>query len=263
MSDPKRLHEGDGPGALLLGAARDDAPSAESFERAAKRLGLVGAVVATSTLGSATAAGATAANAGAATGSIGAAAGTGLGAAAASTGAVAGGSLIAKIVGVAVVGVAIGTGVVVAARAPAAPLVAPPVASAGPLPSPVVVTPPSAIALAAEVASVEPAPEPTKPEKPSAPPKTSADSALRDELALLDSARGAIARGDTAAALAALGQHGQRFPRGYLGSEAAVLRVEALVKAGRRAEADAEGDRLLAREPNGPQAQRVRSLLGR
>jgi len=108
--------------------------------------------------------------------------------------------------------------------------------------------------------------EPTKATKAKGSAKATAgtedDHALRDEVALLDQARAALASGNTAAALSALDRHKREFPRGFLSSEAEVLRVEALVKAGRTAEARAQGERLLSREPNGPQAKRVRSLLG-
>jgi len=277
MSEPRRLREGGGPAALLLGSANEDSPSADSFERAAKRLGLVGAVVATSTLGATSAAASTGAaagatGAGAATKTLaGAGLATGVGAAstASATGTAAavtatGLSLVAKLVGVAAVGVALTTGVVVATRGPAKPTVearsAPPEApspTAAPAPAPAPVTPPIASS-APDVAPEAPRDEP----KERTPAKPTKSEGLRDEVALLDAARSAISRGDTSSALAALGQHAQRFPQGFLRSEAAVLRVEALVRAGRRAEAQAEGEKLLAREPNGPQAQRVRSLLG-
>ena len=62
MSEPRRLldrdGDGDGPAALLLSSARDDAPSAASFDRVALRLGVAGTVLGAAALtgGAATAA---------------------------------------------------------------------------------------------------------------------------------------------------------------------------------------------------------------
>lgn len=291
MSEPKRLRDGHGPAGMLLGSARDDGPSAESFERAAKRLGLVGAVIGASTLGASGAAAATAstgaasgtgATVGAGLGATVATGGGGIGALGATTSAltgaagttaagVAGLSLFTKVAALAVVGVALATGTVIATRAEGTALESPKTASAPTSQTPpteparailpVVPAPIEPSAPAGEPLTVVESKEAPKPEKTSAKPAPSSDTGLRDEVALLDAARAANARGDTAQALAVLGQHAQRFPQGFLRSEAAVLRVEALVKAGRQAEARSEGERLLAREPNGPQAQRVRSLL--
>jgi hypothetical protein len=52
------------------------------------------------------------------------------------------------------------------------------------------------------------------------------------------------------------------FPAGRLATEASVLRIEALARAGDRAGVAAAGKAFLTSHPNGPYATRVRSLMG-
>lgn len=87
-------------------------------------------------------------------------------------------------------------------------------------------------------------------------------SALSQELALLDAARAAIAQGNPRRALRLLDEHGQRFTKPRLPTEASVLRIEALVRSGDRAQARKLGEAFLARHVNGPYERRVRSLIG-
>jgi hypothetical protein len=294
------LSDNDGPSALLLASAQDDGPSAASFERTAKRLGLAGAAFGAATLATssgaaatvAKGAGALGAGAGALSAGVGLAntsAGTGLASSGAGAGlagatkvaGAAGISLFAKIAGVAAVGVMVTAGTVVATReaptpvpvsTPSAVVAAPPAKKAvdAPVAYPTPATPAQAsakavVATAPPLAIAEPVVEPSKATAKGlvkAAAGADDDHALRDEVALLDRARAAISSGNTGAALPALDRHKREFPRGFLSSEAEVLRVEALVKAGRTAEARAQGERLLSREPHGPQAKRVRSLLG-
>ncbi|MFO0643328.1 MAG: hypothetical protein U0183_29145 [Polyangiaceae bacterium] len=281
MSEPTRLRERGGPGALLLGAAADDGPSATSFERTARRLGVAGAVLGATSAVATTAAGGTAAAGGALAGAAaatGAATGTGLGAGVAAGSA----SVLAAKVGFALVlSAALVGGATIAAR-PSAKLESPtpspatsativaPVASNAAIanaasggdraPEGAPAEPP--VVLAASSATPAPSPVETSPKKATTVVKPAAPDPLHDEVARLDEARAKLARGDAAGALVSLDQHDREFPRGLLGAEADVLRVEALVKAGRRDEARARGERLLAREPNGPHAKRLRTLLG-
>ncbi len=269
MNDPKRLLDDDGPGALLLASARDDAPPPGSFERTARHLGLAGAAFGVATVTASSGAAGTAAAT---------AAKSGAGVAATKIGGLAGLSLVTKLVGLAVVGIAVTTGVVVAtSRQSAAPGETPSVTTVTTL---VGTEPPRTNAAASEPSAASAASAPSAPSArafesarttppkarpspgaaPDAPPNDT--SRLRDEVALLDEARAAIASGSTDAALAALGRHRREHPHGFLSSEADVLRVEALVKAGRMGEARSHGEHLLAREPNGPHAKRLRSLLG-
>lgn len=102
-------------------------------------------------------------------------------------------------------------------------------------------------------------PSPRKRAPTKAPPPAE-DDALARELALLDVARTEVSSAPTRA-LATLQEHARRFPKGALGTEADLLRVEALVKAGRRAEAVRLGQRLTAQGATGPLAERVQRLL--
>lgn len=107
-------------------------------------------------------------------------------------------------------------------------------------------------------------PEPASPPKPSV-RSHSVASPERDSLPLeleaLDRARSALAGGDASRALALLDEHSTRFPKARLRAESAVLRIEALAASGQKSAAIRLGRQLLAREPNGPYARRVHSLL--
>jgi hypothetical protein len=107
-------------------------------------------------------------------------------------------------------------------------------------------------------ASVQ-APAPPPPElaasvtskQPSAPPSVSStvasstkDTSLAAERSLLEIARTALARGDSASALDALGKHQAQFPKGQLSEEREALYVQALAMAGRMTEAKQRADRF-------------------
>jgi hypothetical protein len=135
----------------------------------------------------------------------------------------------------------------VAGIAPAAPVITPVAAVIAPV-APIVTSPAPVIALA--VAS-----GPASKAGVGAAPNAAA------ELALLDQARGAIHDGQPAEGLAILDAYRARFPRGAMGPEASILRVEALVRAGDRDGAKREGDAFLRASPNSPYAARIDSLL--
>ncbi|MGA2449044.1 MAG: hypothetical protein ABTD50_10240 [Polyangiaceae bacterium] len=82
------------------------------------------------------------------------------------------------------------------------------------------------------------------------------------ELSTLDQARAAVADGEPARALSILGEYSAQFPRGAMGPEAAVLRVEALLSAGDRAAAERVARAFLQNNPTSPYGPRVKSLLG-
>ncbi|WP_437278619.1 sigma factor [Sorangium sp. So ce375] len=84
---------------------------------------------------------------------------------------------------------------------------------------------------------------------------------LASELALLDTARRALRRGE-AAALALLARHAREFPSAQLSDEAAAIRVEALASMGDRAGAHAAARRFLEAHPGSPHADRVESAAG-
>ncbi|MDF2695119.1 MAG: hypothetical protein K0S65_3502 [Labilithrix sp.] len=85
-------------------------------------------------------------------------------------------------------------------------------------------------------------------------------STFHEELALVEGARSALARGDGHASLQTLDRYDARFRAGVLVSEADITRIEALTSVGRIEEARALADRFLARQATSPYAERVRSL---
>lgn len=85
---------------------------------------------------------------------------------------------------------------------------------------------------------------------------------LSAELARLDRARKKLAAGQPTAALEALDAYSRDFPRGSLRLEASVLRIEALAKAGRTAEAKERAKRFLAAHPNSVLTARVKRYAG-
>jgi hypothetical protein len=89
-----------------------------------------------------------------------------------------------------------------------------------------------------------------------------AKDSLPKELSLLDRARRELAGENPTLSLRLLDEYERSFPSGRLGTEATVLRIEALARAGDRAGVAAAGKAFLATHPNGPYATRVRSLMG-
>jgi hypothetical protein len=99
------------------------------------------------------------------------------------------------------------------------------------------------------------------PTRANAPPAVQTPT-LSDEVTALDRVRQAASSGNPTDALRLLGTYERTFNSPNLAPEAAVLRIEALLALRRETEAKRVGERLLARNPNTPHAQRVRSLLG-
>lgn len=261
MTEPKRMIEEGGRGGLLVSSMQGEGLSAEAKLRLRASLGL----------------GAVAAGAGAGVVATKLAAKGALGAS--STNAVAG-AMVAKWVGIAVLGVltvggagivatktlfassapntraaasvpvATGTGATPAAGVPSflsSPEVLPDAAPASPTPQ-----------------ATHPAPARRSPSRPARPAEPSADPAidLPAEVRLLEVARRALRSGDSDAALAAIDRYRAAAPRGGLSVEADELEIEALVVSGRKDEAAANGRRFLARNGEGPLAERVRRLVG-
>ena len=131
--------------------------------------------------------------------------------------------------------------------------------------APVVVAPRAASPHPGPVAVVAPAPEPLPVVQPAKAPNRSsplADSSLTAELGALEQARGAFLKRDYGQTLRLLDDYARRFPKRQLGSEATVLRIEALSARGDRDTASRLGRDFLQNHPNGPYAQRVKSLIG-
>jgi hypothetical protein len=86
-------------------------------------------------------------------------------------------------------------------------------------------------------------------------------SSLSDEVGLLQVARTALVGHDAVAALSALDRYKIRFPAGRLLPEATVLRIQALIERGDRAQAAALAERFESSNPKSPYADRIRSIL--
>ncbi|MFL5306967.1 MAG: hypothetical protein ACJ8F1_17255 [Polyangia bacterium] len=84
---------------------------------------------------------------------------------------------------------------------------------------------------------------------------------LSRELASVDAARAALARGDTTRAIALLDRYARVYPRGRLDMEAEVLRIDALAESGRTDAAHARAREFLRRHPNSVLASHVRTRL--
>lgn len=253
MTDPKRLIDSEELGADLLASARTDGPSNRARARAAAALG-VGVGIAAMTAGGTAAAG-TSATAGA-------------GATAAKVG---GASLLAKIIGGTILVAAVGGGTAVAVRESSAPTVPTAVVATSSAPAPAPMPMPKIPVVVEESRSgpvVEANELPTAPlatTKPAPRPSATAshEGSLTRELGSLDAARALLGRGDASGALAALDRHDREFAHGSLRAESAMLRVEALLAKGDEAGAKARAKDLLARDPNGPHAKRLRTILER
>jgi hypothetical protein len=89
----------------------------------------------------------------------------------------------------------------------------------------------------------------------------SLDSSLGKETKLLDRARESLDAHRASDALRLLADYQRRFPNGRLRPEAMVLRLAALVQAGKTEAADSLASQLLADEAYKTYASRIRSLL--
>jgi outer membrane protein assembly factor BamD (BamD/ComL family) len=78
----------------------------------------------------------------------------------------------------------------------------------------------------------------------------------------VDAARGAVSKGAGDRALELLRQYQDRYPAGSFHPEVAALRVDALMKLGRSAEARAAAERFVAEFGRGPLADRVLRVAG-
>lgn len=163
-------------------------------------------------------------------------------------------------------GVALGYG---AARAlppssPRAPARETPVASVEPPPR-VVPAPPIAEAPQAVPGPPRPPPRPTPPSAsaPSAAPAEidSVRTTLGEERTLVERGRAAVARRDGLSALEALTAHERAFPDGKLAEERDALLVQALVLAGRGADARRHAREFTERHPGSIFTRRIEETL--
>ncbi|MCA9593857.1 MAG: hypothetical protein KC776_11120 [Myxococcales bacterium] len=228
----------------LLSSARQDAPSPEARARTLAALGVGGAIVTTAavTAGSG-AAGGGAATAGSATAKLGLA-------------------VVVKWVGIGLLaGTVTSVGATAVTSAPGrAVVVEDTEAPAAPAALPAVRAPKVAFAATAEPERAR-AEEPAAVASASAAPEAAPEPDVAAEVALLDRARGAMARGDSAGAIAALRKHDAEFKNGTLNPEADVLRIEALLGRGDSARAAGAARAFLASHGESPLVGRVRKLL--
>jgi hypothetical protein len=146
-----------------------------------------------------------------------------------------------------------------ATAAPAPPVIVPPVVAASVVavaPPPIPIAPPSAPA---------PARAPVPPIAVlAAPPAASATptSHLALEIAAIDVAKRTLAAGDAASVLAKMDAYDREFPQGMLAAEANAIRIEALVRVGRREEARTELARFRASHPGSPLLESLTRVVG-
>lgn len=242
MSDPVRLLASADATDLereLLGAWSDERPSAAARDKTLAVLGLAGGAAA------------------AAAGTTVAAAGSSIAPKAVAAGWLA----MAKWVVIGVIAAsatAVGIGIVARERGEQRTLDAPPVTNA---PLHVVVAPPPSSTVVAPSDTAIELPDTTRlhAQNKIAQP---ASSSITQQVAALDHARAALDSGDAARAKHLADAYEAEYPSGAFTQEADVVRVDALVREGNRAEAERAGKRFLAAYPKSPHAARVRALLG-
>jgi hypothetical protein len=123
-------------------------------------------------------------------------------------------------------------------------------------------TPSAVPPLASAEVPVEVTPPPASSDAVSEAPATPRPRAnVMGQVASLDRARAALAAGDAASALAVVDAHERTYPGGALAQEAAVLRIEALAKLGRRDEAAARARAFAEANPSSPHVAKVRSIV--
>lgn len=289
--DPARLlsDDSDASTALrdLLASARDDGPSPAQLERLQANLGaLLGAPLAPAPEPSGhpgaepklvDAGGGAAAEASAATtAGVSAASGSTVGAA---TTAVATAGVAGKIAGgIAVVALAAGgfqvgrvyeqrqqsnsSPVVTGGATPVEQL---PPTIAAPTPPPVAAAPEDAHATAQPPPTVAPRPKPTRMAAPAPRPSTEErprdDATFDAEVQALQQAHEHLRAGAPAKALAAADAHAARYPNSALSQEREVLAIDALVRLGKREEAQTRAASFRARHPTSTHLIRIQSLL--
>ena len=156
-----------------------------------------------------------------------------------------GGLSALRIAGLSALGVGGTVGLVLLLSRPAAPPAVPPAPVAP-------IAEPEATPAAGAQATTPPPATPA----PATLPVTAA-GALRDEIALIDGARAALAAGSSNQALSLLERYRARHPHGMLLPEALAMRIEAIDRGGDHARARSLASAFLAQYPHSPLAQRV------
>jgi hypothetical protein len=86
-------------------------------------------------------------------------------------------------------------------------------------------------------------------------------SGLGAEIEALDGVRTSLKGNDANAALSALEEYDRAFPAGTLKQEAVLLRIDALMRAGRADDARTLGHAFLGEHPTTPHKKRVQTIL--
>jgi hypothetical protein len=123
--------------------------------------------------------------------------------------------------------------------------------------------PAAVLPVATEIAPAAKPSSPLRESRPQAAQREPAGPTLSDEVVALQTARIALADHDASGALAALDRYKSRFPAGRLTPEATVLRIDALVERGDRAQATALAERFESANPKSPYMEHVRSIVSR
>jgi outer membrane protein assembly factor BamD (BamD/ComL family) len=111
------------------------------------------------------------------------------------------------------------------------------------------------VVAAPDILPVAPSPQRSRSKSP--------DPDLREQIALLDNARSALAKGTGERTLDVLRQYQSKFPNGAFRPEATVLRIEALSQLGRHSEARTLADRFIAEHRGTPIADRVARVVSK
>jgi hypothetical protein len=218
----------------LLQAARDRRPSPAASARMAKAIGVTAAAVGTTLTAKTIAAEAAVSKAGAA----------------------AGASAVWPWISVSVLGLVV-AGAVVGSRArhssprETAPALAPVTA----LPTPTAASAPAE----PSTETAEPAPSVASPIRRSRP---AAGPELSEQIAVIDAARAALSAGADRRALETVRRYQERYPNGSFRPEATALKIEALLKLGRQAEARTLAERFVTEQRGSLLAERVAALAG-
>ncbi|WP_437586253.1 hypothetical protein [Sorangium sp. So ce1000] len=120
---------------------------------------------------------------------------------------------------------------------------------------------PSEEALAEETAALAPAGGSGVTATKLDPKPSGTSAALEAELGALDAARTMLSSGNARGALSLLDAYSRAHPRGRLGLEAEVLRIDALAKSGRADAASQRAAAFLRKHPNSVLASRVRRYV--
>jgi hypothetical protein len=221
----------------LLQAAVENRPSRTATSRMAKALGVTAAL-------------------GVTTGAV-----KTLAASAAASEAAAGTSVVwpwvsAGVIGLVVAGAVVGTRM---RQVPPPPPRATPAAATAAVTAPAPPEPPPGVLMPEPSAAIETRPSPPAPSRRSRPATT---GELADQIAFIDAAREALAKGADRAALELLRRYQDKYPAGSFRPEATALKVETLVKLGQQSEARALAERFVAEHRGSLLAARVAALAG-